>query len=87
MAVASGELVVGAVGDHDRLEYTVIGNPVNLAAKLEKHTRTENVTALTTAATLLRARQQGFSGQDFGPPQRRDVTGLAEPAQLIVLAP
>jgi adenylate cyclase len=87
MAVASGELVVGAVGDHDRLEYTVIGNPVNLAAKLEKHTRTENVTALTTAATLLRARQQGFSGHDFGPPQRRDVTGLAEPAQLIVLAP
>ena len=87
MAVASGELVVGAVGDHDRLEYTVIGNPVNLAAKLEKHTRAENVTALTTASTLLRARQQGFSGHDFGPPRKRDVTGLAEPAQLIVLAP
>jgi adenylate cyclase len=87
MAVASGELVVGAVGDHDRLEYTVIGNPVNLAAKLEKHTRSERVTALTTAATLLRARQQGFSGQDFGPPRLREVAGLTEPAQLIVLAP
>lgn len=86
VAVASGELVVGALGDPDRLEYTVIGNPVNLAAKLEKHTRVEQVAALTTADTLARARAQSFTGA-FAPPRRRAVAGLAAPVDIIVLAP
>ena len=85
IAVASGELVVGAVGDADRLEFTVIGNPVNLAAKLEKHTRIEDVSALTTAATLRTARQQGFPGR-FPAPARRHVAGVAQPLELVVLA-
>ena len=73
IAVASGELVVGAVGDADRLEFTVIGHPVNLAAKLEKHTRIEGVSALTTASTLRTAQQQGLAGSfaAAGPAPRR----------------
>ncbi|HSA82190.1 MAG TPA: adenylate/guanylate cyclase domain-containing protein [Geminicoccaceae bacterium] len=86
IAVVSGELVVGAVGDADRLEHTVIGHPVNLAAKLEKHTRSEGVSALTTAATLALARRQGLRG-DFAPPLTRTVAGVAHPVELIVLAP
>jgi adenylate cyclase len=38
-AAASGDLIFAAVGDESRLEYTVIGDTVNLAAKLEKHTK------------------------------------------------
>jgi adenylate cyclase len=86
IAVVSGELVVGAVGDADRLEHTVIGHPVNLAAKLEKHTRIEGVSALTTATTLARARRQGLCG-DFAPPRARALAGVAHPVELIVLAP
>jgi adenylate cyclase len=86
IAVVSGELVVGAVGDADRLEHTVIGHPVNLAAKLEKHTRVEGVSALTTAATLVLARRQGLRG-DFALPRTRAVAGVAHPVELIVLAP
>jgi adenylate cyclase len=86
IAVVSGELVVGAVGAADRLEHTVIGPPVNLAAKLEKHTRIEGVCALTTAATLADARRQGLCG-DFAPPRTRHVAGVAHPVELIVLAP
>ncbi|MGE0256313.1 MAG: adenylate/guanylate cyclase domain-containing protein [Alphaproteobacteria bacterium] len=58
--VASGRLVFGAVGDGERLEYTVIGEAVNLAAKLEKHTKVECVPAIATVETVQRARQQGW---------------------------
>jgi adenylate cyclase len=60
-AVATGDVMFGAIGDRSRLEYTVIGDPVNLAAKLEKHTKIERVPALCTAATHQLAVQQGYA--------------------------
>lgn len=35
VGVAAGNLVQGNIGSRDRMEYTVIGEPVNLAARLE----------------------------------------------------
>ncbi|MEQ9333977.1 adenylate/guanylate cyclase domain-containing protein, partial [Thalassobaculum sp.] len=87
IAVASGPVVFGAVGDQSRLEYTVIGAPVNLAAKLEKHTKAEGVRALTDAATYGSALEQGY--RPPAPPERRpgrSVGGLDEPQDLVVLA-
>ncbi len=86
-AVAAGPLVFGAIGDETRLEYTVIGEPVNLAAKLEKHNKVERVAAVTTVDTLDRAIAQGYqptSGHERRPARR--VEGLAEPVDLVVLA-
>ena len=60
VAVASGRIIFGAVGDTTRLEYTVIGEAVNLAAKLEKHNKTEGVRAMTTVAAFELARAQGY---------------------------
>ncbi len=51
-AVASGTVVFATLGDATRLEYTVIGEAVNLAAKLEKHNKVEKTRALLPAATL-----------------------------------
>ena len=88
-AVAVGEVVFGAVGDADRLEYTVIGNAVNLAAKLEKHTRREGVMAVTTADALALARRQGFVGRPGcgeGGVRRRRIAGLDGEVELVVLA-
>lgn len=85
LAIAHGQVLFGAVGDADRLEYTVIGDAVNLAAKLEKHTKEERVAGLTTAETVSLARDQGYAG---GAPRllmARHVGGVAEPVDLAVL--
>ena len=88
VAVASGRIIFGAVGDTTRLEYTVIGEAVNLAAKLEKHNETEGVRAMTTVAAFELARAQGYE-----PPAetvRRDgraIEGVEAPADVMVLAP
>ena len=60
MAGVVGEIVFGIVGDQTRLEYTVIGEVVNLVAKLEKHTKVERVQALTTRKSYVIALQQGY---------------------------
>ncbi|HKF71659.1 MAG TPA: adenylate/guanylate cyclase domain-containing protein [Stellaceae bacterium] len=85
--VAVGRIVFGAVGDERRLEYTVIGDTVNLAAKLEKHNKLEGTRGLATAETLERALVQGYraSHQMEKRPQRL-VGGLPEPIDLVVLA-
>jgi adenylate cyclase len=87
-SVAAGPLIFGAVGDGERLEFTVIGEPVNLAAKLEKANKAEAVTALTTADTLALAQSQGYQ-----PPPAlkkrpaRAVEGAGAPLDLVVLLP
>ncbi len=86
VGVAVGSVVFGAVGDATRLEFTVIGNPVNLAAKLEKHTKVECCRALTTADALARALDQGYAAPT-APENRwaRTVEGIDAPLDLVVL--
>jgi adenylate cyclase len=87
LAVSSGRVVFGAVGDGERLEFTVIGDAVNFAAKLEKHNKDEKTRAVTDSATYALAERQGYS-----PPAARErrsgrrVGGVADLVDIVVLS-
>lgn len=84
MAVTVGRVMFGTVGDRERLEYTVIGEPVNRAAKLEKHCKVEGVEALATRGTLALAEAQGYAGmRHWRPLAARRIEGLPEPVDLV----
>jgi len=84
-AVAAGPVVFGTVGDGRRLEYTVIGSPVNLAAKLEKQNKSLGCRALTTRSVLEAARDQGYHRREPVAFARDRVEGTGEDYELAVL--
>lgn len=87
-AAATGPVIFGAIGNQEKLELTVIGEAVNLASKLEKHTKRVGSTGLISKGTFDLAVSQGFQAK--GPvwhmsPQ--DVDGFPEPVALVGLCP
>jgi len=83
---ASGPILFGAVGDQSRLEYTVIGEPVNLAAKLDKHAKDEQAEAVVTLQIFDEAMEQGYAPiarHDIR--AARDVGGVTGLVDLVIL--
>lgn len=85
-AVAAGPISFGAVGDNTRLEYTVIGTPVNLSAKLEKHNKEIGSNALTTRETYDLACAQGYQPDHKPEIVQTEVLGIIGVHALVVLA-
>ncbi|MGF1477223.1 MAG: adenylate/guanylate cyclase domain-containing protein [Geminicoccaceae bacterium] len=86
VAVAVGEEMFGVVGGENRLEYTVIGDTVNLAAKLEKHAKVEAAEALTTNRAYDLARSQGFvQSLHVEMRSQREVGGVNHPLDLVIV--
>ena len=86
-ALTIGPVIFGAVGDDTRLEYTVIGEPVNLAAKLDKHNKKSGTRALATQDAFAMALAQGYRPR--APRQTRRacrIDGTDAPVDLVVLA-
>ena len=86
-ALASGRIIAGAVGDATRLEYTVIGDAVNLSAKLEKHNKVQGCRALALKETYDAACAQGYEPRG----EHRALTGVsvggvALPVDLVAVA-
>ena len=61
IGVATGEVVAGNIGDRRRFEYTVIGDPVNEAARLTDHAKTLPNRLVSSWAVIDRATQQEAS--------------------------
>ncbi len=88
VGLAVGEVIFGVIGNEERLEYTIIGETANLAAKLEKHNKVELTAALSTPETLAKAIQQNYMNpQERETRVARTVAGLEKPINLVVLFP
>ncbi len=86
IGVASGSVVFGCIGDGVRLEYTVIGDAANLAAKLEKTTKTLSVPAIVFVPTFDLALAQGYASRVSTPSRRRvTVAGATDPVDVVLV--
>jgi adenylate cyclase len=86
IAITHGDVVHGVIGHDDRLEFTVIGDAVNLAAKLEKHAKIECARVIATKAAAERAREQGAAVAPLREAPGAAVEGAPKPVDLVIVA-
>jgi adenylate cyclase len=85
IGVCAGDVIYGAIGDERRLEYAVIGDPVNRAAKIQNHTKAIGVRALAAAEIVALAQAQGLPIASCEIITAAEVAGIPAPVDLAVL--
>ena len=84
IGVNSGPVVVGSVGGGGRLEFAVIGDTVNVAARVEHLTRETGDVILATEATRCLLSE---SAGEFEPRGEFALKGVSEPVPIYSLSP
>jgi adenylate cyclase len=84
-AVTCGDILCGTVGEESRLEFTVIGDTVNRAAKLEKANKILGTVALAELGLLDAAAREGFARDGLARHETFEVTlpGVVQVQQVI----
>jgi adenylate cyclase len=86
IGVDVGTVISGTIGEEGKLEYAVLGEPVNHAAKLQVHTKEEGVRALATGHVLEVARTQGYTETRCRVlPGERRVAGVDASLELVAI--
>jgi adenylate cyclase len=81
IGINTGFCTVGNFGSEDRMDYTIIGNEVNLAARLQSHAEPGGIlvtheTAALIKDTILTEEQEAVAMKGFGPVRIYRVVGI-----------
>ena len=69
-----GEVVVGNIGDAQRLEYAVLGDTVNVASRLEQQSRQAGASIIVSDEVISAVHAQGVDPAELLPDLRREDT-------------
>ncbi len=81
IGINTGPLVAGAIGAQDRLSYTVYGDAVNVAARLEQMNKEHGTQILLAGPTVDLA--EGYNFKKIG---KLPIRGRKEPVEVFTLA-
>jgi adenylate cyclase len=84
VGISAGDVVAGNVGAAERFEYTVIGDPVNEAARLTELAKKERPRVLASEAVLMRAAHA--EGERWKLREEVTLDGRPEPTRIAVPA-
>jgi adenylate cyclase len=82
----AGDAFCGAVGDEARLEFSVLGDTVNVAARLEQETKAVGL-RLVVSRNFLAAAGETVVGREWQPLGSRILRGRARPIDLLGAQP